>query len=87
MIRIVNEPAHPMFPVPAASRGRGADAAAMTALQADFPGFHIWQSNLGRWWATRLGQRAAQPLCLDADTAAGLRAALEADAERQRARA
>ena len=24
-------------------------------LEADFPGWHIWHSNAGRWWATRTG--------------------------------
>ena len=24
-------------------------------LEADFPGWHIWRSNVGRWWATRTG--------------------------------
>ena len=74
---------------PTADR-QAADAAARTArtaLQAGYPGWRIWRSDLGRWWASRLGARAPQPLSLDADTAAGLRAALEADAGRQRARA
>jgi hypothetical protein len=24
-------------------------------LEAAFPGWHIWHSNAGRWWATRTG--------------------------------
>jgi hypothetical protein len=24
-------------------------------LEAAFPGWHIWRSNAGRWWATRTG--------------------------------
>jgi len=24
-------------------------------LEADFPGWHVWRSNAGRWWATRTG--------------------------------
>jgi len=24
-------------------------------LETDFPGWHIWRSNAGRWWATRTG--------------------------------
>jgi hypothetical protein len=24
-------------------------------LEAEFPGWHIWRSNVGRWWATRTG--------------------------------
>ena len=23
--------------------------------EAEFPGWHIWRSNAGRWWATRTG--------------------------------
>ena len=24
-------------------------------IEAEFPGWHIWHSNAGRWWATRTG--------------------------------
>lgn len=24
-------------------------------LEAEFPGWHIWRSDAGRWWATRTG--------------------------------
>ena len=24
-------------------------------LEAEFPGWHIWHSSAGRWWATRTG--------------------------------
>ena len=24
-------------------------------LEAEFPGWHVWRSNAGRWWATRTG--------------------------------
>jgi hypothetical protein len=24
-------------------------------LAVEFPGWHIWRSNAGRWWATRTG--------------------------------
>jgi len=24
-------------------------------LEAEYPGWHIWHSNAGRWWATRTG--------------------------------
>lgn len=27
----------------------------ITVLEAEFPGWHIWRSNAGRWWATRTG--------------------------------
>ncbi len=67
-----------------------ADEPAM--IEQDYPAWHVWQSQAGRWWATRLGH--ARPLAdrepndpndpndpefamtLDADTAAELREAL-----------
>jgi hypothetical protein len=27
----------------------------ISQLEAEFPGWHIWRSNAGRWWATRTG--------------------------------
>jgi hypothetical protein len=27
----------------------------VTKLEAEFPGWHIWRSSAGRWWATRTG--------------------------------
>jgi hypothetical protein len=27
----------------------------ITQLEAAFPGWHIWRSSAGRWWATRTG--------------------------------
>jgi len=27
----------------------------ITQLEAEYPGWHIWHSNAGRWWATRTG--------------------------------
>ena len=27
----------------------------ITRFEAEFPGWHIWRSNAGRWWATRTG--------------------------------
>ena len=27
----------------------------ISRVEADFPGWHIWHSNAGRWWATRTG--------------------------------
>jgi hypothetical protein len=27
----------------------------VTELEAEFPGWHIWRSSAGRWWATRTG--------------------------------
>jgi hypothetical protein len=56
-------------------------------LEADFPGWHIWHSNAGRWWATRTGSVArrndlgtGRVMTLDADDAAALRELLAAQA-------
>lgn len=64
----------------------GADEQA-AQLEADFPGWHIWHSNAGRWWATRTGSVARRDdlgtgrvMTLDADDAASLRAQLTAQA-------
>lgn len=51
------------------------------AVDADFPGWHAWGSNTGRWWATRTEGTAAWkaaglPMTVDADNEAGLRAEL-----------
>ena len=27
----------------------------ISQIEAEFPGWHIWRSNAGRWWATRTG--------------------------------
>ena len=27
----------------------------VSQIQGEFPGWHIWRSNAGRWWATRTG--------------------------------
>jgi hypothetical protein len=61
----------------------------LSSIERDYPAWHIWQSQAGRWWATRLGHArplataevasAGEPefaLTLDADTAAELRQAL-----------
>ncbi len=49
-------------------------------VEADFPGWHIWHSNAGRWWATRTGLvvrredlGAGRVMTLDADDEASLR--------------
>jgi hypothetical protein len=49
-------------------------------LEAEFPGWHIWRSNAGRWWATRTGlvQRreelgAGRVMTVDADDDESLR--------------
>jgi hypothetical protein len=56
----------------------GADEQA-AQLEADFPGWHIWHSNAGRWWATRTGSVARRDdlgtgrvMTLDADDAIDL---------------
>jgi hypothetical protein len=53
-------------------------------LEAEFPGWHIWRSNAGRWWATRTGSvlrrddlGTGRVMTLDADDEPGLRAQLE----------
>jgi hypothetical protein len=62
-----------------------ADEPAM--IEQDYPAWHVWRSQAGRWWATRLGhvrppadrdlKDAEFAMTLDADTAAELREALE----------
>jgi len=49
-------------------------------VEADFPGWHIWHSNAGRWWATRTGfvhrreeLGAGRVMTVDADDETGLR--------------
>ena len=49
-------------------------------LEAEFPGWHIWHSNAGRWWATRTGfvmrreeLGTGRVMTLDADDERGLR--------------
>jgi hypothetical protein len=55
----------------------------LAGIARDYPAWHVWRSQAGRWWATRLGhvrppgdRAAAYVLTLDADTAGQLRAAL-----------
>jgi len=54
-------------------------------LEADFPGWHIWRSNAGRWWATRTGSvlrrdelGTGRVMTLDADDETDLRGQLAA---------
>ena len=54
-------------------------------LEAEFPGWHIWHSNAGRWWATRTGSvlrrdelGTGRVMTLDADDEADLRGQLAA---------
>jgi hypothetical protein len=53
-------------------------------LEAEFPGWHIWRSNAGRWWATRTGSvprrddlGTGRVMTLDADDEPELRGQLE----------
>lgn len=64
----------------------------MDHIEADFPGWHVWLSSIGRWWAVRQGPDARcgkddpRPMTVSADRAAGLRAELASvtdQAERQ----
>jgi hypothetical protein len=57
----------------------------VTQLEADFPGWHIWRSNAGRWWATRTGSvlrredlGTGRVMTLDSDDDRGLRDQLAA---------
>jgi hypothetical protein len=56
-------------------------------LEAEFPGWHIWHSNAGRWWATRTGfvlrreeLGTGRVMTLDADDERGLRGQLATQA-------
>ena len=60
-------------------------------LEADFPGWHIWRSSAGRWWATRTGSvtrrddlGTGRVMTLDADDEASLRAQLATQAKLDR---
>ena len=57
----------------------------LAGIARDYPAWHVWRSQAGRWWATRLGhirppadRDADYAMTLDADTAGQLRAALAA---------
>ena len=59
-----------------------ADLAEKRQIERAFPGWHVWLSSLGRWWAVRQGPDAGygradhRPMTLDADDAEGLRGQL-----------
>jgi hypothetical protein len=60
-------------------------------LEAEFPGWHIWRSSAGRWWATRTGFVLRQEnlgtgrvMTLDADDEPDLRGELTAQADLDR---
>lgn len=47
-------------------------------IEREYPGWHVWLSDLGRWYAVRQGpdgshRRDRRPMTLDADDSAGLR--------------
>jgi hypothetical protein len=57
-------------------------------LEAEFPGWHIWRSNAGRWWATRTGSvlrrddlGSGRVMTLDADDEQSLRGQLDTQAD------
>ena len=69
-----------------AGSGLGKDSPhELAGIARDYPAWHVWRSQAGRWWATRLGhirppdgQDGGYAMTLDADTAGELRAALAA---------
>jgi hypothetical protein len=57
----------------------------LAGIARDHPAWHVWRSQAGRWWATRLGhvrppygRDGGYAMTLDADSAEQLRAALAA---------
>ena len=59
----------------------------VSAAEAEFPGWHIWRSNAGRWWATRTGSvlrredlGTGRVMTVDADDETALREQLAAQA-------
>ena len=57
----------------------------LAELEAEFPGWHVWRSNAGRWWATRTGSvlrredlGTGRVMTVDADDASSLRSQLHA---------
>jgi hypothetical protein len=53
-------------------------------MEEQFPGWHVWRSSAGRWWATRTGTvldrddiGAGRVMTMDADDPQALRAQLE----------
>ncbi|MBE1534605.1 hypothetical protein [Actinomadura algeriensis] len=53
-----------------------------TAIEGEFPGWQVWRSDAGRWYATRSGDltdaqlQAGYAMTVAADDSAGLRALL-----------
>jgi hypothetical protein len=61
-------------------------------METQFPGWHIWRSSAGRWWATRTGTvlgrddiGAGRVMTMDADDPQTLRAQLERQVRLDRA--
>jgi hypothetical protein len=59
----------------------GEVAAELSRIAGEFPGWHPWVSDGGRWWATRKCCLPANPpdwwaMTVDADDAEGLRKAI-----------
>lgn len=58
---------------------RLAETAEAARIEREYPGWHVWLSSLGRWYAVRRGPKAAygrgdlRPMTIDADDAGGLR--------------
>ena len=69
--------------MPGGAAMAGGDQTA-TELEAQFPGWHVWPSSAGRWWATRTGPvtgrvsfGADRVMTVDADDMETLRAQLD----------
>jgi hypothetical protein len=65
--------------------------AEVAKLEAEFPGWHVWRSNAGRWWATRTGAvlrredlGTGRVMTVDADDMSALRHQLLAQARLDR---
>lgn len=54
----------------------------LESIRQDFPGWHTWSSDAGRWWSTRRGcvsndnGNHAWSMTIDADDIDGLRAVI-----------
>jgi hypothetical protein len=64
----------------------------VAGLEARFPGWHVWRSSAGRWWATRTGTvlrrddlGVGRVMTMDADDVRALRAQLEQQSHLDRA--
>jgi len=60
-------------------------------LEEEFPGWHVWRSNAGRWWATRTGAvlrrddlGTGRVMTVDADDVGSLRNQLHSQARLDR---